>query len=146
MARGFEVERPHAIALASPTEAPSAQDALAYPTERLLLAVRVFKIVDEPFVVILGAGVTVPLNRTRFLYLWRHPQVGKLPTVDVLRVVLFRDLLARFQQANLHTCFGELLGGPAARGTGANHDGVKRFGWNLNLHYSRVYRPAIPIG
>src|SRR5580693_8811530 len=63
----LEIQIAQTVALPAPNHGSPADDAQSLPGERLVLgsAVRVFKIVDEPIVVVLHARVALLLYRPR---------------------------------------------------------------------------------
>src|SRR5580692_10646046 len=63
----LEIQIAQTIALAAPNHGSPAHDAQPLPGERLILrsAIRIFKIVDEPIVVVLHARIALLLHRPR---------------------------------------------------------------------------------
>ena len=97
---GFEVVVAQAIALPAPDERAASEDAQALPRERFVgrRAVRIFKIVHEPLVVVLHARVALLLNRTRAHNFRRVVTILQLVAGHVLGELFRAHGTTRFKQ------------------------------------------------
>lgn len=126
MRSGFEIEIAHAIRLASPGKAASAEHAQANPMERLFLRVGVFEIVDELLMIGFAAGVAEALDGPFMRHHGRESEILHLPGLHVLGVILARDFGAGFEQGDVPAGLGQVFRGPASSSAGADDDGVER--------------------
>ena len=99
MTRGFEVQVAEAIALSSPHHGASAYDPKPLPSEWFVFGcgIGILQIVDEPVVVVFGAGVAGLLDRSGPNQLRRRVSVRELVARHVLGELAGRDFASRFQ-------------------------------------------------
>ena len=119
----LQVQVAEPIALAPPDHAPASDDAEPLPGERLVLrrSVRILQIVDEPVVVVLGAGVAGLLDGARPRQFRRVVPVLQLVGGHVFGEFPGRDLAAGLQQDHFQAGLREDLGSPASGGARPHH-------------------------
>src|SRR5215467_6022163 len=129
-AGGFELVIAITVALATPAKGSAADLAATNPHERFVerKRVRIFPVVDKELVAVLIAGKTQPLNG---LALKERLSVAEAAELYLIRADVLGKVAGRYaggtglQHQNTHTLLGQLLGYPAATGSGADNYGVK---------------------
>ena len=115
MAGSLEVQIAEAITLTSPDHAAAAYKAKPLPGEGFVLRRRVgiLQIVDEPVVVVFGAGVTGLLDGSGPNQLRREISVRELVTRHVLGELAGRYFASGLQDQHFEARFGELFRCPS---------------------------------